>query len=247
LNGEISSGTWSSQIVAQRAPYSGTNHAPQAGKYTFVIPGGTNSGDSPGGDGCGAVTVGAGGAINVSGSLGDGTPFSQSATLSSQGNWPFYVSLYSGGGEIIGWLAFSNAPATDLSGPLTWIKPSQRVGKLYPEGFISQTEAIGSRFGFTNKHPILNFTNGEVLLTGGNLAGGITNAALVAANGRITGTNHLSLTVNTMSGLFSGSIENPATKKTITVHGAVLEKQGIGAGHFTGTNQTGEISVGQGP
>jgi glucuronoarabinoxylan endo-1,4-beta-xylanase len=247
LTGEISAGAWTSEIVAERAPYSGTDHAPQAAKYTLIIPGGTNSADSPGGDGCGAVTVGAAGGIAVSGSLGDGTAFSQNATISGQGNWPFYVSLYSGGGEIIGWLAFSNAPTTDLSGPVTWIKPSQRTSKLYPEGFVSQTQVVGSQYGFTNKHPILNFTNGEVLLAGGDLADEITNAAVVTANGKITGTNRLSLTVNTASGLFLGTLENPATKKTITVSGAVLEKQSIGAGHFAGTNQSGEIFVGAGP
>ncbi|HEY3855372.1 MAG TPA: hypothetical protein VGO67_13355 [Verrucomicrobiae bacterium] len=106
---------------------------------------------------------------------------------------------------------------------------------------------IGSRYGFTNKHPILNFTNADVLLTGGNLASPIENAATVAANGKITGTNHLSLTVNTANGVFTGSIINPATKKTISLSGAVLEKQNTAAGHFVGTNQSGHVSINAGP
>ena len=246
LNGEISAGTWTAEIVAERTAYSNTNHATQSGKYTLVIPGGTNDTVTPGGHGYSSVTVSALGSITASGALSDGTSFSQNTTLSELGNWPFYVSLYSGAGEIIGWLAFSNAPMSDLTGPLTWIKPSQATSKLYPGGFTQQTEAVGSSFGFTNGHPILNFANGEVLLTGGGLASGITNAVSVTAGGKIAGTNHLSLTVHTASGLFTGSIVNPATKKTISLSGAVLEKQNVAVGYFLGTNQSGAVFVGAG-
>jgi glucuronoarabinoxylan endo-1,4-beta-xylanase len=246
LNGEISAGTWTAGIVAERTAYSNTNHATQSGKYTLVIPGGTNDAATPGGDGYASVTVGALGSIAAGGVLSDGTSFSQNATLSELGNWPFYVSLYSGGGGMIGWIAFSNAPTSDLAGSVTWIKPGQPGSKLYPGGFTQQTEAVGSSYGFTKGHPILNFTNGEILLTGGGLARGITNAVSVTAGGAITGTNHLSLTVKTASGLFSGSMENPATKKTIALSGAVLEKQNVAVGYFLGTNQSGAVFVGAG-
>jgi hypothetical protein len=92
----------------------------------------------------------------------------------------------------------------------------------------------------------LNFADGEVLLTGGGLAGGITNAVTVTAGGKITGTNNLSLTVHTTSGLFSGTIVNPATKKTITISGAVLEKQNVAVGYFLETNQGGAVFIGAG-
>ena len=77
-----------------------TNHATQSGKYTLVIPGGTNDTVTPGGHGYSSVTVSALGSITASGALSDGTSFSQNTTLSELGNWPFYVSLYSGAGEI---------------------------------------------------------------------------------------------------------------------------------------------------
>jgi hypothetical protein len=247
LTGQISTVAWSAEITAERTPYSSANHAPQSGKYTLVIPGGANAAVSPGGDGYGAVNVSTSGSITVSGALGDGTTLSQSSTLTEQGSWPFYGSLYSGGGEIIGWLTFSNAPLTDLGGSLTWIKPSQPASKLYRGGFTNLTQAVGSAYGFTNGHAILNFGSGEVLLSGGNLARQFTNAAGVTANGKITGTNHLSLSVNTASGLFSGSIVNPATKKAITLTGAVLEKQNVAAGYFVGTNQSGEVFLGPAP
>jgi hypothetical protein len=246
LNGEISAGTWTAAIVAERTAYSKTNQATQSGKYTLVIPGGTNDSVTPGGDGYGSVTVSTLGSITAGGALSDGTSFSQNATLSELGNWPLYVSLYSGAGEIFGWLTFSNAPMSDLTGPVTWIKPSQKTSELYPGGFTQQTQAVGSSYGFTNGHPILNFANGEVLLTGGGVAGGITNAVSVTVGGKITGANHLSLTIHTASGLFTGFIMNPATKKTIALSGAVLEKQNVALGYFLGTNQSGGVSVATG-
>jgi hypothetical protein len=106
LTGQVSNGAWTAELSAERANYSAMN----ADNYTLVIPGGTNAAVTLGGDGYGVVAVNRSGTITVSGVVSDGTTFSQSATLSEQGHWPFYASLYSGGGEIIGWLTFSNAP-----------------------------------------------------------------------------------------------------------------------------------------
>jgi len=241
LSGTVTDGTWTAEVVAELANYSTTNHAQIAGKYTMGIPGVTNPAVAPGGFGYGAVTVSSLGSIMVNGKFGDGTAFSQTATLSAQGHWPFYVSIYSGSGEIFGWLDFSSGSTNDISGLLSWIKPAQATSKLYPSGFTNQTQVIGSGFVVTNGHPVLNYTNGNVLLSGGNLAEGITNAATVAVNGKTTGTNHLNLTVSTISGLFTGSVINPETKKTITLSGAVLEKQNIALGFFLGTNQSGNV------
>ena len=247
LNGKISTVSWTATAFAQRDSFSAANKAPQAGKYTMAIPGAVDPDIQPGGNGYGAITVSASGAIALSGSLGDATAVSQSAAVSDQGFWPLYVSLYSGGGEFIGWLTFSNSAAADLTGMVTWIKPNQKTSKLYPAGFTWQTIVIGSHYGYTNGHPILGFTNADVVLSGGNLSSPIENTTTVAANGKMTGTNHLSLTVNTANGVFTGSIVNPATKKTISISGVVLEKQTMAVGHFVGTNQSGSVSINAGP
>ena len=49
------------------------------------------------------------GTVKFAGKLGDGTSVSQSALLSIDGQWPFYISLYSGSGSLFGWLTFAVA------------------------------------------------------------------------------------------------------------------------------------------
>ena len=189
----------------------------------MVLPGVTNDAVIPGGDSYGSVTVSTLGSIAASGALSDGTSFTQHATLSELGNWPFYVSLYSGTGEIIGCLAFSNAPMSDLAGPVTWIKPSQPTSKFYPGGFTLQTEAVGSLFQFTTGVPVLNFAAGQLLLADGNLPQNLTNQFTLEKNSKVTSTNKTILTISTSTGLFTGSVLNPANKKAIAISGAVLQ------------------------
>ena len=89
--------------------------------------------------------------------------------LGGQGQWPFFVPLYSGKGSILGWLTFSNAPDSDISGLLNWIKPAQPAARLYPAGFTNVTGAIGSAYQFTSGVPVLDFSAGQLSLTNGNL------------------------------------------------------------------------------
>jgi hypothetical protein len=66
-------------------------------------------------------------------------------------------------------------------------------------------------------------------------------------NSQVTSSGKLSLSISTTSGLFKGSVVNPATKKTIPISGAVLQKQNIGAGYFLGTNEIGGVYLGPVP
>jgi hypothetical protein len=51
------------------------------------------------------------------------------------------------------------------------------------------------------------------------------------------------LTCTTSSGLFKGSVMNPATGKLISVNGIVLQNQNLAAGYFLGTNQSGSVVI----
>ena len=93
LTGTVSDGTWTADLAANPAVYSKTNPAPQAGKYTLLIPGGDNGAIAPGGNGFGAVTVSETGAVTFNGMLGDGTPVTAASMVSSDGQWPLYASL----------------------------------------------------------------------------------------------------------------------------------------------------------
>jgi len=246
ITGTISDGIWIAQVVANRAHFSTTSPAPQMGSYTIVLPGSDDSSTQPGGNGVGTVKVSATGGIAFAGALGDGTAVSRTSFISKDGDWPLFASLYAGKGLLIGWINFdSTQPETDLSGVVNWIKLQQAGGKNYLAGFdfSDGIDAIGSRYKFTNGVPLVNWTDGQIILEGGNLTDSITNGLSIAPNNIISGTNSLKLTFTTTTGLFQGSVLNPATLKPIAVKGALLQKQNIGYGYFLGTNQTGGVTL----
>src|ERR1041385_1140137 len=94
VTGSVSDGAWFSELVSHRAVFDGKSLvAPQAGRYTIVIPG-SNAQSLPAADGYGTVTVTTAGRISLSGSLADGTKITQSTSLATNGLWPLFVSLY---------------------------------------------------------------------------------------------------------------------------------------------------------
>ena len=248
ITGTISDGSWTSDLTANRAVYSKTAPVPApfgGRKFTLVLPGSDDFANEPGGHGFGSLSVATAGNLGFKGTLGDGTKVTQKTFLSGQNQWPFFASLYSKKGLVLGWLTFdTNPPAGDLGGPVSWIKQAQPTSKLYPAGFTNETAAVGSLYTFSNGIPILTWTNGNIILSGGNLADSITNAFTIAANNKVTGTNGLTLSFVTSSGLFKGSVRNPAAAKPIPVNGALLQKQDTGFGTFLGTNQTGQVFLG---
>ncbi len=244
LAGQLSDGIWTAQLLANRAVYSKINQAPQNGTYTLLIPGAEESEQQPGGDGFGTVNVDTSGNVTLSGTLADGTKISQKSFLSTEGEWPFYASLYSGKGSAFGWFTFTNEANTDVDGLATWFKLPQPASKFYPGGFTNQTSVMASRYLFTNNVSVLNFTTGRVWLANGNLSQSFTNQIVLGNNNKVTDTNKLSLSIMTKSGLFKGSVLSPDTGKPISFSGVVLEKQGFGSGFFLGTNQAGRVYFG---
>ena len=238
LSGQLSNGTWTSELNAYRS----MTNAP-TGSYTLALPASQDSA-LPGGDSFGTVTVGALGSVTLAATLGDGTKVTQKTIVTPDGGWPFYASLYSANGSILGWLDFSD-PASDITGPVSWFKLAQ-PGKFYPAGFTNQNNVIGSRYKFTNGVPVLGFGSGEVRLANGNLAGGVTNQISLSTANKVSNqsSNALTVTITTASGLFKGTVVDPVTRKSIAINGVVLQKQGYGAGVFLGTNQTGQVYFG---
>lgn len=249
LTGRLNSNTlWSATLTACLNPYNArTNKAPGAGKYTVVIPAGTNAATQPGGNSVATLNLSTAGAVSLSGKLADGTPFSESTTLAAGGDWPLYVSLYANHGNVFGWLSFTNdsAATNAIQGWVAWNKPL--AAGLYANGFAYYTEdIIGSSW--TNAGPYLTWTNGVIELQDGNLSQGLTNQINLNAHGKltdVTATNKLKLSLTTSSGLWSGSIVNPTTHKAVKLTGVVLRNRDLGYGFFTGTNQSGSIYLGR--
>jgi hypothetical protein len=244
LTGTISDGTWTTDLVADLAVYSKTNPAPQAGRYTLLIPGSENASTQPGGNGFGAVTVTDSGAVTFSGVLGDGTMVTSAGIVTSEGQWPFYISLYGGKGSIMGWLSFTNVGAID--GQIAWFKLAKPTAKLYPGGFTNSVSAMGSVYNYTNGVAPLGFSSGELLLTNGDLTGSITNQIDLGPESAGTveeASNQAAVKLNfkTLSGLFKGTVTNPDTGKPIPVEGVVLQNMNLGAGYFLGATESGSV------
>jgi hypothetical protein len=114
---------------------------------------------------------------------------------------------------------------------------------LYPGGFVIEPPTTGSAYD-SSLTPVTGFTSGTVGLSGGNLTSDITNSVTIDARNRVTsdGINGFTLKLNRSRGLFSGSVRDPGTGKRVKFNGAILQKHGFGAGYFSGTNQTGNVS-----
>jgi hypothetical protein len=241
LSGMVSNSLWTSQLAGDRATFNAkTNPAPQAGQYTLIIPGSPGSTTEPAGDGFGVVTIYSSGQIRFAGSLSDGTKISQTTLLSKYGQWPLYVSLYSGKGSILSWLTVTNPPEGGLGGDLVWVKPLSSA-KLYPGGFALEPAVFGSSYSPPGTNKVITLTDAEVVLTDGNLTNYIAGQFTLGAKSRVTTTNKLTLSFTQSSGLFKGNLRTADHPKSISFSGVVLQNQTNGSGYFLGTNQSGRI------
>lgn len=250
MTGWVTDELFTAAVTAHRATFSkATNQAPAGGKrYTLVIAPNEDSSLVPGGTGYGTVTVDLSGNVRFAGTLGDGTKASQSTFVSKTAEWPLFVSFPYSRGSILGWMTFTNETLSDLRGRLSWFKAAQRTAKLYPAGFgLSEgVEAVGSQYFYSRGTPLLTLpTNGGVVvLQQGTLAQSLTNGFALSTNNRVTGTNKLTLTLSTSSGLFSGKVTNPTNGQRLTIQGALLQKQNAGFGYFPASGQTGPLYLG---
>ena len=249
MTGQVSDEIWTADIVAYRPVFSPANPVPEANRnYILRIPGSGNSLAAPGGDGFGTLIVDAVGNLSFSGTLGDGTRVAQTSFVSSSGQWPLYAAAYSGRGSILGWVSFTGPALDGLGGTVTWFKrfnPGWR--RLYPGGYVFQSETIGSAYAFTNGTRALNFSQGQVIIENGGLTRNLTNQVLLSANNEVTDltrTNRLSLSLTPATGLFHGSFYNASNHLTVPFYGALLPSLTNGTGYFVTTNQSGRVFFG---
>jgi hypothetical protein len=189
--------------------------------------------------------------VVFAGTLADGTKVAQSASISKSGQWPLYVSLYAGGGSVLGWLQFADNTSNDVSGQLNWIRPPIKTSKLYPGGFSMASAAVGSLYvaPVGRAARVLEITNGMDILSGGNLTENSTNAVTLGLSSKVVnaGSNKLTLTFALPSGLFTGTLVEAGTTRHIPYSGVVLQKANYGSGYFLGTNQSGSVRFSAAP
>src|SRR5262249_469678 len=112
-----------------------TNPAPLAGHYTLTLAGDGSGVMAPGGDGVAAVAVDAGCHARLPGPWADGTPVLAGGVVAQDGRWPLDVPILKGAGVLSGWVTLAAAPAEEVAGCPTWIKPPVAGAKYYPGGF----------------------------------------------------------------------------------------------------------------
>jgi hypothetical protein len=244
--GQVSDGTWTNDyIVADRAVFNTrTNPAPFAGQYTVILPGHDSDPSVPAGDGFGAVRVSKSGIASVTGTLADGTHFSQSAPVSKDRNWPFYAPLYAGKGSALSWLSFTNTATNDLNGYLSWIKPPVPNANYYAGGFSTNCFAVGSTYIHGPASHLLNLESANVAFTGGNVSSSFTNSVTMLTTTVLNhNQNSLHMGLSLGNGLFHGTVTDPTSATFHSFYGAAFQKLNVGYGTLLGTDQSSRVTI----
>lgn len=222
------------------------NPAPQSGTYSVVFPGSLLDG-IPRGAGFGSVSVATNGTVKLKGRLADNTAISQGATLSPNGDWPFYIPLAKSLGSISGNLVIvqSNA-ATPVSGSLHWFKPELLKSAFYPAPFQTSMVVESARYTIPAKNVnVLNGTTTQLRFERGGIAN--TNVGLqILPKNKIAPNPPLakfSMKVAPANGLITGKIIDLPSGSSLTFYGIVLPSTNRISGYFRGLNKTtGEIT-----
>ena len=247
LTGTITDGNWTASLTARRCVFDAhTNPAPYAGSYTVIIPGISGSQTAPQGYGYGTLKVDAAGKAKFIGFLADGTPLTQSTTISQDGDWPLFTSLYHGNGLLWAQMTIDTSQASDdIRGSLTWIKAAQNAN-FYAGGFTNHVTSTGSVY----QKPaagdrVINLSDATVTFTGGNLSSSFANSITIGSNNKISNQsdNKLVMTFAPPTGLFKGSATSP-DGQSISFRGTAFQKVNQAYGYFLGTDQSGSVVVG---
>lgn len=247
LGGTITDGSWVAAVTGDRLTYHATlNPCPHAGRYTFVVPGAPGSLDAPEGDSVGTLLISTAGQVTIAGTLAENIKFTQKTAISKNGDIPLYVAPYGGLGLLAGWVERVDQPTADLTGDVTWIKPSNTGSILYPDGFTIASTLTGSTYTApASTSRILNLVNGLFTLTGGDLDTPLTNAFSLAPGSKITnnGVHKITLTFVPATGLFSGTLTPTNTTTALKFSGAVLQSATNASGFLIGTNRIGRAAI----
>jgi hypothetical protein len=239
---------WRTTLSGYRAYGSPDYPAPQQGRYTLRLPSNADPAIAPAGEGYGVVTVNSKGRVEAYGALPDGTAYSRSAGISTNGWWPFYFPFNGGRGALIGWLNFNAAPGSDVAGNLTLAKPRDDSRKLYPEGYIGTVAASGSRYTAPSSSTLaLSWTNGIFRLFGGELTAPVTNDIALLPGGKLVNEGgsitNLKFSLSRGTGKFTGKFTHPVSGKSTSYAGILDQGQDIGAGYFLAPTQGGLIRL----
>jgi|GEM_PF-2977424 len=252
VTGTISDGAISGNISADRVLFNSANPAPQAGRYTVLFPTNGDQFDSPQGTGYGVVTISRSGNVSASGRLADGTPFSRGTTLSKNGDWPFFIWLYSRRGSMTGQIAVRDSGDSDMDGTVNWFRPAMAGSRMFADGFATEISFLGSTFTApATGASVLNFNfgadNTTIRLGQGGFDSELDLTATLDTRDRFAidpaDASKFRMSISRSSGLFFGTFVHPFTGKSTRYYGAIFQRQNLGAGYFLGAGQSGFVQI----
>ena len=252
IAGTVSDGTATIDLAIVPARQSGTALAALAGRYTVSFPADRANSDPgvPKGDGYGVMLVDKKGRATLAGTLADGTAFSRGGWIAENGRLPFYAPLYRSRGALSGVVTFSDAPLSDLAGPLRWTKPRRARDAWFPQGFDTTLESAGARYTPPAAgQPVLAVSsanpNAQLVLNAGDFDGEIVQPALLTIGNVVSISTPaipgLAVSINANSGILKGTFKHPATGALTKFRGVILQKQNACAGFFLGVDQSGYV------
>jgi hypothetical protein len=189
----------------------------------------------PEGTGYGSITVQANGSVVVNGKAADGSSFTSSGSLGSNGEVFVYQALYTALGTLNGELSIASNDGHTVAGGLSWSKPPQTSGIVYKNGWAVPIplNADGGKYRpAAGATMVINLpagtNNTDLILQDGGLAALTTSPATIsfttAAPALVTIAAPHVLSFNIAKGTFSGSATfgTGAAKKTFVLQGLLV-------------------------
>ncbi|HEX3717732.1 MAG TPA: peptidylprolyl isomerase [Verrucomicrobiae bacterium] len=207
-----------------------------AGKYILNFDTVTNLlGSGPTNDGYATLSVSKTGTMTIGGTLADNSTFSRTTGVSKDGIWPIYAPLYGGGGMILGWETnvIGTTPGSAGSvGTLVWIKPKIK-GTYYTNALGILASSTG-----TNYITPVNGSQYQVVFEGGTINPSLDNILTVKAGQFVPAAgapDKLKISLSA-AGVITGTIYNPADKKTLPIRGSFINPSVGGSGFVLDTD-----------
>lgn len=236
LTGTIHAGSEQAGVVAHRM----TPNAAFTGWWNMLVQsGGGPQMSRPYGASLASVKLTATGQAQWSGRLSDGTAFTTTSGVGSQGDLPLHLLLYTGKGSFQGWSKVGFDSSWTGSGD--WWKSTHAGGASYPQGFsLHPLQMAGEKYVIPSFGNLLGYAgtydNARLALSGGSLTSPLAQVFTLTHNHKIlmpANVNSMTLMLTPSTGWFTGTFKSTDTPARVaTFHGLLVPGFQAGAGFF---------------
>jgi hypothetical protein len=189
------------------------------------------------------VFVDGNGNVRMNGELADGTPISQSTTVSKSGWWPMFALINGNQGAFTGWINFKNLAQSSLNGNANWFHP-QLNHTAYSNEFSLRSSVVGSLFIQPPRGvSIMGWTDGIGTVGGDVLPMTVSSHLTWNSNNVITvDLSDFTFAVGPF-GTVRGTLIRPVTHNKDMLQGVVLVKTNWAGGFFLDAGTSGFFDI----